>query len=86
MVYVADVAPAMGVPPLRHWKVEAPDAATENETGVPTLLTWLKGWLVIDGMVVLTVSVAAELVWLPQAFVTMQSYVPSLLDVTDGIV
>ena len=68
----------MFVPPLRHWKVigPVPVAATVKEAPLPTQAEAAEGWVVIEGAV-LTVSVAAEVVVLPQALVTTQSKEPA---------
>ncbi len=73
MAYVAEVAPAMGVPPLRHWNVGVvPLADTVNDADVPEHVVTFAGCDVIVGAVPPTVSVAAELVTLPQVLVKTQ--------------
>ena len=74
MEYVAEVAPLMGVPSRRHWKASGPlpVAATVKEAAVPRQADALKGCVLTVGGV-LRVSVAGELVVLPQALETTQS-------------
>ncbi len=45
------VAPAIGVPPLRHWKdgVGVPLAATVKVTAAPRIADWLCGCVVMAG-------------------------------------
>ena len=62
-----------------------PVAATVKEAPLPTQAEAAEGWVVIDGTV-LTVSVAADVVVLPQALVTTQSYDPALPAATEAMV
>jgi hypothetical protein len=54
VVYVAEVAPAIGAPPCLHWYVSGidPVATTLNVAVPPTAAVWLAGCVVIDGGVV----------------------------------
>ncbi len=61
-----------------------PVAATVKEAPLPTQAEVAEGCVVIEGAV-LTVSVAAEVVVLPQLLVTTQSYEPALPAATDAI-
>ena len=72
MVKEAEVAPLMLTPPLRHWKVGEPEAATVKVVEEPAHATREAGWVVMTGWL-RVVRVAAELVTLPQALVTTQS-------------
>jgi hypothetical protein len=71
---VADVAPETFASLRRHWYVigPAPVAATESDRAWPTHASTGPGWTVMT-VAALTVSVAAELVVLPQPLVTTQS-------------
>jgi hypothetical protein len=71
MVKEAEVAPLMLVPPLRHWKVGEPVAATVKVVEEPVQADRDVGWVVMEGPPP-SVSVAAVLVTLPQALVTTQ--------------
>jgi hypothetical protein len=88
IVYVADVAPEMLAPPLRHWYVSGavPPAVTLNVAEPRSHAATLEGCAAIDTTAPLTVSVAAELVTLPQALLTTQSYEPASVAATDAIV
>ena len=71
---MAPVAPAMGTPSLRHWKLTGvvPAMPTLRVTEEAGLSAAPKGWVVmLSG--VLTTTVAGLLVWIPNTFPTTTS-------------
>lgn len=73
-VSVAEVAPGMLSPPLRHWKPGngEPVPAAVKTAVPPSHVVTSTGWVVINGAV-LTETIAGEVVTVPQELVITQS-------------